>query len=112
VLAAVENRLAGPGGLENPERLIEHPCATPVVELLAGDRVLAGEVVAAEPDSQRQPATAEQIEGRRLARDLAGRRRASGVTIGPNRIRSVAAAIVASVIWVSPIAFAGSRQWI
>src|SRR3712207_7436653 len=41
--------------------------STADVELFAGDRVLAREVVAAEADPQRQPATAEQVERHGLA---------------------------------------------
>jgi hypothetical protein len=41
---------------------------------------------------------------------LAGRRRASGVTIGPSRMRSVASAIAASVICGSATSRTGSRQ--
>jgi hypothetical protein len=59
-----------PGGLQDLECLIEHPRAHPIVELLARDRVLPGETVAAEPDAQRQPAAAQPVEGGGLARDL------------------------------------------
>src|ERR687895_912601 len=66
VLATVANRLAGPGRLEDLERLVEHPGATAVVALLTGDRELACELVAAEADAKRQPAAAEQVESRGL----------------------------------------------
>jgi hypothetical protein len=37
VLAAVMHRFARPGGGQDLERLVEHPCAPPLVELFAGD---------------------------------------------------------------------------
>jgi hypothetical protein len=70
VLAAVVHRLTRPRGLEDLERLVEHPCAPPVVELLAGDRELAAEHVTAEADTERQAATAEAVERRALPGDL------------------------------------------
>jgi len=51
VLATMADPLPGPGRLEDPERLVEHSGALAVVELLARDRVLAGELVAPEPDA-------------------------------------------------------------
>ena len=59
-----------PGALEDLERLVEHPCALGFVQLLTRDRVFAAEPVAAEADAERQPAIAEPIEGRGLARHL------------------------------------------
>jgi hypothetical protein len=72
VLAAVANRLAGPGRLEDLECLVEHPGATAVVELITGHRVLAGEMIGAKAYPQSQPAAAQQIERGRLTRDLDG----------------------------------------
>jgi hypothetical protein len=102
--------LPGPRRLEDRERLVEHSRTLAVVELLARDRVLAGELVAPEPDAQGEAAVAQPVKGRGLARDLAGRRRASGVIIGPSRMRSVAPAIAARVTCGSATAVTGSRQ--
>ena len=70
MLAAVVDRLAGPGGREDLERLVEHPCAPAVVELLARLRVLAAELIAAQTDAERQPAAAEPVQRRGLPGDL------------------------------------------
>jgi hypothetical protein len=72
VLTAVSHELSRPRRLEDVERFVEHPRAVAVVELLAGDRVLAGKTVAAEADAQRESAVAQPVEGRGLARDLGG----------------------------------------
>jgi hypothetical protein len=70
VLTAVVHRFARPGGRQDLERLVEHACASAVVELLAGDRVLAREPVAAQADAKRQSAAAEPVERRCFPGDL------------------------------------------
>ena len=70
MLATTPTGSPGPSRLEDPERLVEHSRALAVVELLARDRVLAGELVAPEPDAQGEAAVAQPITGRSLARDL------------------------------------------
>jgi hypothetical protein len=70
VLAAVIHRLARPGGAEDLERLVEHLRALAIVDLFAGARVLSPELVAAKAYAERQPAAAEHVQRRRLARDL------------------------------------------
>ena len=70
VLAPVVDGLTRPCGRQDLERLVEHPRAPPVVDLLARHRVLASELVAAEADPERQPAAAEPVERRRLPGDL------------------------------------------
>ncbi len=44
--------LAGPGGGEDLQRLVEHLAALPVVKLLAGRGELGAEAVAAQADAQ------------------------------------------------------------
>jgi GntR family transcriptional regulator/MocR family aminotransferase len=62
VLASVVHWRARPGRRQDLQRLVEHACAPPVVELLAGDGELAGEAVAAEADPERQPTAREPVE--------------------------------------------------
>jgi hypothetical protein len=101
MLAPVSDRLARPGRGQDLEGLIQHPRTPSVVEFLAGDRVLAGELVAAEADaSVSRPALSRSSVAVSRA-TFTGRRRASGVTSGPSLRRSVAAAIAANVIWGS-----------
>jgi hypothetical protein len=65
VLATMVDGLPGPSRLEDPERLVEHSRALAVVELLARDRVLAGELVAPEPDAQGEAPAAQPVKGSR-----------------------------------------------
>ena len=108
VLAAVVHRFARPGGRQDLERLVEHARASAVVELLAGDRVLAREPVAPRPTPSvsRPPLSRSSVAVSRAT--LTGLRRASGVTIGPSRIRSVAVATAVSVIHGSATSTTGS----
>jgi hypothetical protein len=52
VLAAVVDRLTGPGGGEDLECLVEHLASQPVIELFAGFGQLAAEAVAAQADAE------------------------------------------------------------
>jgi hypothetical protein len=69
-LDPVVYRRARPGRRQDLQRLVEHACAPPVVEFLAGDGELAGEAVAAEADPERQPAAREPVERGGLPGDL------------------------------------------
>ena len=60
------------------------------------------------PSVSRPPLSRSSVAVSRAT--FTGRRRASGVTIGPSRIRPVAAATAASVIRGSATASTGSRQ--
>jgi hypothetical protein len=82
----------------------------PAVELLAALRELPGETVATHADAEGETPAAEPVERCRLHGDWTGRRRGSGVTIGPSRTRSVAVATAASVIHGSATCSTGSRQ--
>jgi hypothetical protein len=64
------DRLAGPSGRQDRERLVEHPSSPLRVQLLAGHRVLASELVTSQAYAEREPAAAEPVERRGLASDL------------------------------------------
>ena len=110
VLAAVVHRLTGPGGGEDLQCLVEYLASQPIIELFAGFGQLAAEAVATETHAEGQAATAEPVQGRGFPGDLDRPRLASGVTMGPNRMRSVAVAIAASVIHGSATCRTGARQ--
>ena len=87
--AVVVHRLARPGGAQDGERLVEQLGPDPVVDLLAGAGVLAAEPVAAQ--ARRRGRAGRRRAGRAVAVSRAtftGRRRASGVTIGPSSDRA------------------------
>jgi hypothetical protein len=60
------------------------------------------------PSVSRPPASRSSVAASRAT--FTGRRRASGVTIGPSRTRSIAVATAASVIHGSATARTGGRQ--
>ncbi len=70
MLAPVLHRLAGLGGRQDVQGLIQHPGAPALVGFFAGDRELTAELVAAQADPEGEPATAEQVERRGLPGDL------------------------------------------
>jgi hypothetical protein len=63
MLATVVYWLAGPGGGEDLQGLIEHLTPQTVIELLTGGGQLAGEVVAAQADLEGETAAARVIHG-------------------------------------------------
>ena len=79
VLTSVVRRLTRPRGRQDLEGLVEHPGAPPVVELLAGHRVLVPEAVATKADPESESALAQPIERRgfpgNLDRASSGKRR-------------------------------------
>jgi len=82
VLAVVVHAPAGPGSGEDLQRFIEHLAAPPVIELLAGRRQLAAEMVAAQADAEGEAAAAEPVQRHGLPGDFgrppAGQRRDHG----------------------------------
>jgi hypothetical protein len=64
VLALVPDRLTRPGGRQDVQGLIQHLGPPPLVEFFSGDRELAPELVAAQADPEREPATAEPVKRR------------------------------------------------
>lgn len=96
------HRLTRPRGGEDLHRLVEHQAAQPVIALLAGPGEIAAIAVAAEAYPEGKAAAAEPVERDGLPDKLggpaAGNGRDHGMTMGPMRRRSVAAATAASVI--------------
>src|SRR5215207_5261943 len=78
--------------------------SSPVIEYSLANRSLPRPT----PSVSRPPLSRSSVAVSRAT--LTGLRRASGVTIGPSRIRSVAVAIAASVIHGSATSTTGSRQ--
>ena len=65
------------------ESLVEQPGRGPWGRVPRRTSASNSGSVTAEPDSEDQPAAAEPVQGHRFPGELRGRRRASGVTIGP-----------------------------
>ena len=70
VLTTVVHGLARPGGRQDLQGLVEHPCPPAVIEFLSRDRKLVPGPVAAKADAERQAAAAQPIKGRGLPGDL------------------------------------------
>jgi hypothetical protein len=70
VLAVVVDGRAGPGGVEDRRRLVEHAGAAAVVGLLPEGGELAAEAVAAQPDAEHEPPAGEPVQGDGLAGHL------------------------------------------
>jgi hypothetical protein len=87
VLAVVVHRLAGPGGGQDVQRLVEHRRSGPVLELLARLGQFAAGLVVAQADAEDEPAAAEPVERGGLPGDLgrpaAGERRDHGAEPHP-----------------------------
>ena len=97
VAVVVVHRLTAPGGGDDLQCLVEPLAPNPVVDLLAGLRELAREPVLPipTPRERQPPLSTSNVAVSRAT--LTGRRRGSGVTMGPSRSRSGAAAIAASL---------------
>jgi hypothetical protein len=108
VLTGVVHRLARPGRAQHLERLVEHARPHPVVGLLPGGGQLAA-AVTAQADAQDEPPPLSRSSVAISRASFTGRRRASGVTIGPSRTRSVVIAMAASTTHGSATACTGAR---
>jgi hypothetical protein len=104
------HQLARPGGHEDLERLIERLRAPPRVEFLAGEKEVTPKLSLPSPTPgvSRPSLSRSSVAVSRAT--LAGRRRASRVTMGPSRMRSVAVVIAVSVIHGSATSTTGAIQ--
>ena len=107
-LAAVVHLLARPRRHAHLEALVEQRRPPLRVGLLVEGRQLPPGV-AAEPDAEGDPPDDSRSSDATSRASFHGRRRGTGVTIGPMRTRSVADAIAASVIHGSAMSTTGAR---
>jgi hypothetical protein len=104
------HRLAGPRRIEDLKCLIEHLATHSIIDLLSGLRELGAKPILADTNAEDEAAVMRRSSVAVSRATLAGRRRASGLTMEPSMISSVAEAIAARVIQGSATCFIGSRQ--